>query len=281
MLFDFFSSPERPTPEPVVPEAAHAVGEASPTPPTSPANDGLPEAAETDPDPPAAEERHDPLPDETEASASTIAATETPAAVSDLIKKPSADSAIPAEPTAEETEDSTATDEADPPDVAPEKKATTAVSKAATGEEEVVDLPDFSHEPTEPGQYTLRIVFTFRPGDQTVLLSTQSHDVLAIVGELDPEGARALLAPFIAAHDARLSEIKQALTQSTAKAPARSNAARSTGARRATARSTAAKKGSPASSTSTKASVARKDKPTKVVKPASPAPLPQSNLFND
>lgn len=49
----------------------------------------------------------------------------------------------------------------------------------------MVDLPDFSHEPTEPGQYTLRIVFTFRPGDQTVLLSTQSHDVLAIVGELD------------------------------------------------------------------------------------------------
>ncbi len=134
-----------------------------------------------------------------------------------------------------------------------------------------VDLPDFSHEPTEPGQYTLRIVFTFRPGDQTVLLSTQSHDVLAIVGELDPEGARALLAPFIAAHDGRLSEIKQALTQSPAKAPAR----------RATARSTAAKKGSPASSTSTKASVARKDKPTKVVKPASPEPLPQTNLFND
>ncbi len=281
MLFDFFSSPERPTPEPVVPDVSRAGGEDSLTPPASPANDGLPEAAEADPDPPAAEERPDPLLDETEASASTIAATETPAAVSDLIKEPSADSAIPAEPTAEETEDSTATDEADPPDVAPEKKATTAVSKVATGEEEVVDLPDFSHEPTEPGQYTLRIVFTFRPGDQTVLLSTQSHDVLAIVGELDPEGARALLAPFIAAHDGRLSEIKQALTQSTAKAPARSNAARSTAGRSTGARGSAAKKASPASSASTKASAAKKDKATRVVRTASPEPLPQTNLFND
>ncbi|MBL8095315.1 MAG: hypothetical protein JNL73_14190 [Anaerolineales bacterium] len=271
MLFDFFSSPERPTPELAVPVAAHAVGEASTTLPASPANDVLPEVAETDPAPPAAEEPPDPLPDETEASASTIAATETPSAVSELTEEPLADSASPADLASEESEASADTDEADRPDATPENEKPVAASKAATGEESLVDLPDFSHEPTEPGQYTLRIVFTFRPGNQSVLLSTQSHDVLAIVGELDPEGARALLAPFIAAHDARLSEIKQALTQSTAKVLARSTGARSN----------TAKKGSPASSTSTKTSAAKRDKPTRVVKPASPAPLPQTNLFND
>ncbi len=271
MLFDFFSSPERPTPALAVPEAAHAVGEASPTPPASPANDVLPEAAETDPDLPAAEDLSDPLPDETEASASTIPAAEPTAVVSDVAEGTQTETESPAELASEESEASADLNEADPPDVAPEKKATTAVSKAATNDEDLIDLPDFSHEPTEPGQYTLRIVFTFRPGDQTVLLSTQSHDVLAIVGELDPEGARALLAPFIAAHDGRLSEIKQALTQSTAKVPARNTGARGT----------ATKKGSPASSTSTKTTVAKKDKATRVVKPASPEPLPQTNLFND
>ena len=217
----------------------------------------------------------DQLAETVEASASTIPAAETPAVVSDVAEGTQTDTESPADLASDESEASADLDEADPPDVAPEKKAPTAVSKTATGEEEVidlvdqVDLPDFSHEPTEPGQYTLRIVFTFRPGDQSVLLSTQSHDVLAIVGELDPEGARALLAPFIAAHDARLSEIKQALTQSPAKAPARSNAAKKTPPVSST------------SSTSTKTSAAKKDKPTKVVKPASPAPLPQSNLFND
>ena len=214
----------------------------------------------------------DQLAETVEASASTIPAAETPAVVSDVAEGTPTDTESPADLASDESEASADLDEADPPDVAPEKKAPTAVSKTATGEEEVidlvdqVDLPDFSHEPTEPGQYTLRIVFTFRPGNQSVLLSTQSHDVLAIVGELDPEGARALLAPFIAAHDARLSEIKQALTKSPAKAPARSNAA---------------KKASTATSTSTKTSAARKDKATKVVKPASPEPLPQTNLFND
>ena len=222
----------------------------------------------------------DPPVEPTEASASTIPAAESTAVVSDVTEGTQTDTESPADLASDESEASADLDEADPPDVAPEKKAPTAVSKTATGEEEVidlvdqVDLPDFSHEPTEPGQYTLRIVFTFRPGDQTVLMSTKSHDVLAIVGELEPKGARALLGPFIAAHDARMSEIKQALTQSPAKAPPQSTAVRSN----------AAKKAPPASSTSstsTKASVAKKDKPTKVVKPASPAPLPQTNLFND
>ncbi len=214
----------------------------------------------------------DQLAETVEASASTIPAAETPAVVSDVAEGTQTDTESPADLASDESEASADLDEADPPDVAPEKKAPTVVPKTATGEEEVidlvdqVDLPDFSHEPTEPGQYTLRIVFTFRPGNQSVLLSTQSHDVLAIVGELDPEGARTLLAPFITAHDARLSEIRQALTKSPAKAPARSNAA---------------KKASTASSTSTKTAAAKKDKATKVIKPASPASLPQTNLFND
>ena len=200
-----------------------------------------------------------------EAPTSTIPAEETTAVTSDEVEETLADSASPAEPTSEEIEASNDIDE-ESPDAPTKRKAPTVVPKAATGDEEVIDLPDFSHEPTEPGQYTLRIVFTFRPGNQNVLLSTKSHDVLAIVGELEPTGARALLAPFIAAHDARLSEIKQALTQSTAKAPARRHRTQKT---------------PPAASTSTKASAAKKDKAAKVVKPASPAPLPQSNLFND
>ncbi len=69
-----------------------------------------------------------------------------------------------------------------------------------------------------------------------------------------------------AAHEGRLSEIKQALTQPAAKVPAQ----------RTAARNNAAKKTPTASATS-----AKKDKPTKVVKPVSPAPLPQTNLFND
>ncbi len=213
----------------------------------------------------------DPPVEPTEASASTIPVAEPTAVVSDVTEGTQTDTESPADLASDESEASADLDEADPPDVAPEKKAPTAVSKTATGEEEVIDLPDFSHEPTEPGQYTLRIVFTFRPGHQTVLMSTKSHDVLAIVGELEPKGARALLGPFIAAHDARMSEIKQALTKSTAKVTARGTGARSN----------AAKKASPAPSTSTKASVAKKDKATKVVKPASSAPLPQTNLFND
>lgn len=208
----------------------------------------------------------DQLAETVEASASTIPAAEPTAVVSDVAEGTQTETESPADLASEESEASTDTDEADRPDATPEKEKPAAASKVATGEESLVDLPDFSHEPTEPGQYTLRIVFTFRPGDQSVLLSTQSHDVLAIVGELDPEGARALLAPFITAHDARLSEIRQALTKSPAKAPARSNAA---------------KKASTASSTSTKASAARKDKATRVVKSASPEPLPQTNLFND
>lgn len=158
----------------------------------------------------------------------------------------------------------------EPPPAAAEPK-TSVQDEAAADRVDPVDLPDFSHEPTEPGQYTLRVVFTFRPGDQTVLVATQSHDVLPLVSELDPAGARALLAPFIAAHDARLSEIKQALTQPAAK----------DSVRRATARSTATQKPSSTSATATKASAAKKDKPTKVVKPATPTPLPQTNLFND
>ena len=216
----------------------------------------------------------DPPVEPTEASASTIPAAESTAVVSDVTEGTQTETESPADLASEESEASTDTAEADRPDATPEEEKPVAASKAATGEESLVDLPDFSHEPTEPGQYTLRIVFTFRPGDQTVLMSTQSHDVLAIVGELEPKGARALLGPFIAAHDARMSEIKQALTQSPAKAPPQSTAVRSN----------AAKKAPPASSTSstsTKASVAKKDKPTKVVKPASPAPLPQTNLFND
>ena len=208
-------------------------------------------------------------------------AAEPTAFVSDVAEEIHTETESPTDLASNESEASADLDDTDPPDVAPEKKAPTAVSKAATGDENLVDLPDFSHEPTEPGQYTLRIVFTFRPGDPSVLLSTQSHDVLAIVGELEPQGARALLAPFIAAHDARLSEIKQALTQPAAKVPPRSTGERSTGERStgvrgSAARSSAAKKPSSAASTS-----AKKDKPTKVVKPASPAPLPQTNLFND
>ena len=219
----------------------------------------------------------DPIADEptvepTEASASTIPAAEPTAVVSDVTEGTQTETESPADLASEESEASTDTAEADRPDATPEEEKPVAASKAATGEESLVDLPDFSHEPTEPGQYTLRIVFTLRPGDQSVLMSTTSHDVLAIVGELDPEGARALLAPFIAAHDARLSEIKQALTKSPAKAPARSNAAKKTPPASST---------SSTSSTSTKTSAAKKDKPTKVVKPASPAPLPQTNLFND
>ena len=217
----------------------------------------------------------------TEASASTIPAAESTAVVSDVTEGTQTETESPADLASEESEASTDTAEADRPDATPEEEKPVAASKAATGEESLVDLPDFSHEPTEPGQYTLRIVFTFRPGDQTVLMSTQSHDVLAIVGELEPKGARALLAPFIAAHDARLSEIKQALTQSPAKAPARSNAARSTAGRSTGARGSAAKKASTAPSTSTKTTAAKKEKATRVVKPASPAPLPQTNLFND
>ena len=224
--------------------------------------DFLPSTEPDESDPTA----EDQLAETVEASASTIPAAETPAVVSDVTEGTQTETESPADLASEESEASTDTAEADRPDATPEEEKPVAASKAATGEESLVDLPDFSHEPTEPGQYTLRIVFTFRPGDQTVLMSTQSHDVLAIVGELEPKGARALLAPFIAAHDARLSDIKQALTKSPAKAPARS---------------TAAKKASTATSTSIKASAARKDKPTKVVKPASPAPLPQSNLFND
>ena len=201
-----------------------------------------------------------------EASTSTIPAEETTAVASDEAAETLADSASPAEPTSEEAEASTDTDEADRQETTPEQEKPVPAPKTSTGDEEVIDLPDFSHEPTEPGQYTLRIVFTFRPGDQSVLLSTQSHDVLAIVGELEPTGARALLAPFIAAHEGRLGEIKQALTQPTAKAPARRHQT---------------KKAPPAAPTATKTSASKKDKPTKVVKPVSPAPLPQTNLFND
>jgi len=229
--------------------------------------DFLPSTEPDESDPSADEPTIEP----TEASASTIPAAEPTAVVSDVTEGTQTETESPADLASEESETSTDTAEADRPDATPEKEKPVAASKTATGEESLVDLPDFSHEPTEPGQYTLRIVFTFRPGAQSVLLSTQSHDVLAIVGELDPEGARALLAPFIAAHDARLSEIKQALTQSTAKVTARGTGARSN----------AAKKASPAPSTSTKASATKKDKATKVVKPASPAPLPQTNLFND
>ena len=201
-----------------------------------------------------------------EASTSTIPAEETTPVASDEVEETLADSVPPAELTSEEAKASTDTDEADRPRATPEPEKAVAAPKTTTGDEEVIDLPDFSHEPTEPGQYTLRIVFTFRPGDQSVLMSTQSHHVLAIVGELEPKGARALLAPFIAAHEGRLSEIKQALTQPAAKVPAQ----------RTAARNNAAKKTPTASATS-----AKKDKPTKVVKPVSPAPLPQTNLFND
>ena len=201
-----------------------------------------------------------------EASTPAIPAAETTAVASDEAEETLADSASPAEPTSEEAEASTDIDEIDQSKATPKQEKPVAVSKAATSEEEVIDLPDFSHEPTEPGQYTLCIVFTFRPGDQSVLLSTQSHDVLAIVGELEPTGARALLAPFIAAHEGRLGEIKQALTQPTAKAPARRHQT---------------KKAPSAAPTATKTSASKRDKATKVVNPASPAPLPQTNLFND
>ncbi len=211
-----------------------------------------------------------------EVRTSAIPAADATAVANDLTVEPLADSAALAEPTSEEPEASPDIAETDRSKATPKREKAVAVSKTATSEEEVIDLPDFSHEPTEPGQYTLRIVFTFRPGDQSVLLSTKSHDVLAIVGELEPEGARALLAPFIAAHEGRLSEIKQALIQPAAKVQARGTAGRSTGAQRTAARSNAAKKTPTASATS-----AKKDKPTKVVKPVSPAPLPQTNLFND
>ncbi|MBL8096904.1 MAG: hypothetical protein JNL73_22190 [Anaerolineales bacterium] len=227
--------------------------------------DFLPSAEPDESDPIADEPTVEPI----EASASTIPAAEPTAVISDVTEGTQTETESPDDFASEESEASTDTVEADRPNATPEEEKPVAASKAATGEESLVDLPDFSHEPTEPGQYTLRIVFTFRPGDQSVLLSTQSHDVLAIVGELDPEGARALLAPFIAAHDARLSEIKQALTKSPAKAPVRSNAAKKTPPASST------------SSTSTKTPAAKKDKPTKVVKPTSPAALPQTNLFND
>ena len=201
-----------------------------------------------------------------EVRTSVIPPADATAVASDEAEETLADSASPAEPTSEEAEASTDIDEIDQSKATPKQEKPVAVSKAATSEEEVVDLPDFSHEPTEPGQYTLHIVFTFRPGDQSVLMSTKSHDVLAIVGELEPTGARALLAPFIAAHEGRLGEIKQALTQPTAKAPARRHQT---------------KKEPPAAPTATKTSASKKDKATKVVKPASPAPLPQTNLFND
>ena len=201
-----------------------------------------------------------------EASTSTIPAEETTPVASDEVEETLAASVPPAELTSEEAKASTDTDEADRPRATPEPEKAVAAPKTTTGDEEVIDLPDFSHEPTEPGQYTLRIVFTFRPGDQSVLLSTQSHDVLAIVGELEPTGARALLAPFIAAHEGRLGEIKQALTQPTAKAPARRHQT---------------KKALPAAPIATKTSASKKDKATKVVKPVSPAPLPQTNLFTD
>ena len=146
-------------------------------------------------------------------------AAEPTAFVSDVAEEIHAETESPADLASDESEASAVLDETDPPDVAPEKKAPTAVSKATTGDEDLVDLPDFSHEPTEPGQYTLRIVFTFRPGDQSVLFSTKSHDVLAIVSEVEPTVARALLATFIAAHEARLGEIKEALAKPTTTAP--------------------------------------------------------------
>ena len=200
-----------------------------------------------------------------EASTPAIPAAETTAVASDEAEETLADSASPAEPTSEEAEASTDTEEADRQETTPEQGKPVPAPKTSTGDEEVIDLPDFSHEPTEPGQYTLRIVFTFRPGDPSVLVATQSHDVLPLVSELEPKRARALLAPFIAAHDTRLSEIKQALTQPTAKAPARRHQT---------------KKAPSAAPTSTKTSASKRDKATKVVKPASPAPLPQTNLFN-
>lgn len=216
-----------------------------------------------------------------EASTSAILAAEPPAVASDEAEETLADSAPPAELASEETEAPNDPDEEQPPDPATPKKAPTVVPKAATGEEEVIDLPDFSHEPTEPGQYTLRIVFTFRPGDQNVILSTQSHDVLAIVGELEPTGARALLAPFIAAHEGRLGEIKAALSKPAAKAPARSTGARSHAARNTAPQETTATKAAARLAAAKKKSPTQKDKAAKTAQPTPPAALPQTNLFPD
>ena len=228
-MFDFFKPPD-----PLVPESAPTsdVQEApSPTPVTT-------IGVTTDP-----------------ADAQTLATTTSSPQAGAIDDDASRDSGAP-EPSVEAPE---------APPAAAEPK-TSVQDEAAGNRVDPVDLPDFSHEPTEPGQYTLRIVFTFRPGDPSVLVATQSHDVLPLVSELDPAGARALLAPFIAAHDARLSEIKQALTQPTAKAPARV-----TTATKATARLAAAKKKAPT----------QKDKAAKTAQPTSPAALPQTNLFPD
>lgn len=207
----------------------------------------------------------DPAVEPTETSASTSPTEATPAVVSDVAEETLADSAVNAHHTTDETEASADTAEADRPKATPEKEKPVVIAKAATGEEEVIDLPDFSHEPTEPGQYTLRIVFTFRPGDQSVVAATQSHDLLPLVSEVEPTVARALLATFIAAHEARLGEIKEALAKPTTKPSARSTAARKP------ATPTAAPKPSGVK------------KPKTVQPPAAkPTPaLPQTNLFPD
>ncbi len=200
------------------------------------------------------------------ASPRTAEPVETSASAADSVPPPSPEPAAAVDEAAPEAGPVNPIDPIDPigaidptPDVSAPATPTSSLDEVG------VDLPDFSHEPTEPGQYTLRIVFTVRPGDQSVLVATQSHDVLPIVGELEPTHARALLAPFIAAHEARLSEIKAALAKPTTKPSSRNAAAK--------------KPATPA--TTAKPSGARKPKTVQPPAAKPPATLPQTNLFTD
>jgi hypothetical protein len=162
----------------------------------------------------------------------------------------------------------------------PEPKTTKPARRhgSAGPDDAAPELPDFSGEPTLPGEYTLRIVFTRMPGGDEVLVATQSHDLLPQHVQVVPLAqVAALLDPWIARHDALLPDIRTSLAKPNTKAHKVASAQTL-----AADNSKGAKKAAPTKPTAPSPAPSKATKKVDTTQGQAPKEaLPQSSLFPD